>query len=194
MKPLNDTTRNRLIQLLEAGSTNRDIARTLGLNKATPARYRRLLGIAPAAIPPPRNRSELTLAEKWRTLVREDVNGHMTWTGRTAHGTITPVMTHRSKTYTARSVAYEIRSGRTPVGYVKPNCGRADCIAPDHLDDEQDRIRDRAELGRMLGRQSHITECTRGHAVAEHRRYLPDGSGYCGTCHDLNKRARRAAA
>ncbi|WP_406014355.1 hypothetical protein OG520_22290 [Streptomyces sp. NBC_00984] len=192
MTAIDDATRNRLIALLESGATNRAIAAELGLDKTTPARYRRLLGIGPATLPPPR-RCTLTIDEKWATFARPAEDGHMQWTGRLASG-VTPVMTHQSRTIMARPVAYRIRTGRDPVGYVKPGCGAAWCVAPEHQEDEQDRTRERAELGTILGRRTSITECARGHAVAGHRRYLPNGRAYCGTCQDEASHARRAAA
>ncbi|QKN87566.1 HNH endonuclease [Streptomyces phage Ignacio] len=192
MKILDDATRNRIIELLGAGATNRAIARELGLDKSTPARYRRLLGIAPATPPPPPNRCLLTVEEKWRTLVRPTTGDHMEWSGRLAAG-VTPVMPYRGKTLAARPIAYRVHTGRDPVGYVKPGCGQAWCVAPEHQEDERDRIRERSELGAILGRRTYITECTRGHAVAEHRRYLPNGRGYCGACHELAKQTRESS-
>jgi hypothetical protein len=193
--PISDAIRSRIVELLKEGATNRAIARELNVDKSTPAHYRRLLGIAPATRTLPRNRSPLTIEQKWATYTRpaEGDGGHLEWTGRRTKVGATPVMTYRERTHTARIVAFRIRHGRDPIGYVKPECGRPDCVAPDHLEDEQGRNRVRSQFGALLGRTPRITECTRGHAVATHRRYASDGTSYCGTCHEDANRARRAA-
>ncbi|WP_329219188.1 hypothetical protein [Streptomyces microflavus] len=194
MTTLPAETRARIIELLERGATDRNIARIVGVDRKTPARFRRDLKVPAAPRKPPPSTTVVTVEERWRAYASTaDGQGHVTWTGRLAGGA-TPVMSYRSRTVTARSVAYRMHTGRDPVGYVKPDCGQQNCVAPEHQEDEQDRVRERAILGDLLGRRSTITACTRGHAVATHRKYLADGSGYCGTCHQKNKRARRAAS
>ncbi|MEV4966689.1 hypothetical protein AB0886_09815 [Streptomyces sp. NPDC024062] len=193
-RPITAATRNRVISMLEQGATNRAIAAELGIDKTTPARYRRQLGIAPAAPVPPPNRTNLTLTEAWERHTKPTKNGHREWTGRRTKVGDTPVFTHGERTHTARKVAFQIAAGREPDGYVTVECDYAECVEPTHLADLPGRTRVRAQLAAVLGRTSQLTECTRGHAVAEHRRYLPDGSPYCGTCVDENKRASRAAA
>ncbi|MGW9385374.1 helix-turn-helix domain-containing protein [Streptomyces globisporus] len=194
MRIITDAERAQIIEQLESGATDRAVAAACGIDRGTAARYRRGLSIPPAPRPAPPNRSTLTVEEKWRTFVTPaDERGHMTWTGRLASGT-TPVMTHAGRTITARPVAYRMHTGRDPVGYVRPGCGQPNCVAPEHLEDEQDRRRERADLGVMLGRRTRITECRQGHPVATHRKYLADGTGYCGTCHQEAKQARQAAA
>ncbi|MFI6860155.1 hypothetical protein ACIBKZ_09615 [Streptomyces sp. NPDC050421] len=194
MKVLTADTLTRIADLLAAGATNAAIARELGLDKATPARYRRLLGIGPAPVPPAPNRTNLTIAEAWERYTQPRAGGHREWTGRRATGSRTPVFTYRERTYTARKTAFQIAAGREPNGYVTVECDYADCVEPAHLADLPARTRVRAQLAAVLGRVSQLTECTRGHAVAEHRRYLPNGSPYCGTCQDEAHHARKAAA
>ncbi|MGD6762073.1 hypothetical protein ACOKM5_24370 [Streptomyces sp. BH097] len=191
---LSSTTRDQLAAMLRDGATNRDAARTLGIDKSTAARYRAALGIGPAPKRPAYNRSPLTVEEKFLTYTRPVDGGHMEWTGRHTSSNGTPVFTHRERTYTARSIGFRVAAGRAPEGYVTAECGYEGCVAPDHLADEPGRNRVRAQLGALLGRKTYITECTRGHDVNEHRRYSPNGAPYCATCHQLTKRARLEAA
>ncbi|MFF1686050.1 hypothetical protein [Streptomyces sp. NPDC058254] len=188
---LDDTTRDRLAAMLRDGATNRTAARTLGIDKATAARYRTALGLPPATPPPPRNRSDLTVEEKFATYLRPVEDGHAEWTGRRAKSNGTPTFSHHSQTYTARSIGFRIRTGRDPVGYVTTECDRKNCVAPDHLADEPGRIERRAQLAEESGRPTQIVECGRGHDVATHRRYTPGGNAYCGTCHTITKQARK---
>lgn len=188
---LDDTTRDRLAAMLRDGATNRDAARTLGIDKATAARYRTALGLPPATPPPPRNRSDLTVEAKFASFLRPVEDGHAEWTGRLTKSNATPVFTHRERTYSARQIGFRARTGRDPVGYVMTECDRKGCVAPEHLADEPERIERRARLAKESGRPSVITECGRGHDVATHRRYTPDGQPYCGTCHALTRQARK---
>ncbi|MEU4178167.1 helix-turn-helix domain-containing protein [Streptomyces sp. NPDC026589] len=193
MRIITAAERAQAAELLNTGASDRAIAAAVGIDRATVARMRRALDVPPAPRPAPPNRSTLTVEEKWRTFVTPaDERGHMTWTGRLAGGA-TPVMSYAGRAITARPVAYRMHTGRDPIGYVRPGCGRLDCVTPEHQEDEQDRVRERAELGAMLGRRSRVTECRRGHSAATHRRYLADGSAYCGACNKENKQARQAA-
>ncbi|MGW7197251.1 hypothetical protein [Streptomyces chryseus] len=138
------------------------------------------------------NRQTLTVEEKWATFTRPVDGGHLEWTGRRTKVGRTPVFTYRERTITARPVAFRLRTGRAPVGYVKAECEHPGCVAPEHLDDEQGRTQTRAMLAAVQGRATYITECTRGHDLT-HRRYTPDGRAYCATCHQSAKRKRVAA-
>ncbi|MFI8817488.1 MULTISPECIES: helix-turn-helix domain-containing protein [unclassified Streptomyces] len=192
MRIITAAERAQAAELLNTGTSDRAIAAAVGIDRATVARMRRTLDMPPAPRPAPKNRTTISVNEKWQTYVTSaDERGHMTWTGRLANGT-TPVMSYAGCTITARPVAYRMHTGRDPVGYVRPGCGQSDCVAPAHQEDEQDRVRERAELGAMLGRRARVTECRRGHPVATHRRYLADGSAYCGACNKENKQARQA--
>ncbi|GHC44279.1 MULTISPECIES: hypothetical protein [Streptomyces rochei group] len=193
--PLDTATADRLADLLAQGATNRAAARELGIDKNTAARYRALLGVGPAPKRPAPNRSTLTAEQKVMTFMRPADGGHMEWTGRRTRSTGTPVFTHHERTYTARSIAFRAHTGRAPEGYVTAECDQPDwCVAPAHLEDEPGRTRARAALAAITGRATPLVECNRGHATAEHRRYLPDGTPYCGACHAEAKAARRAAA
>lgn len=193
--PLDTATVDRLAELFAQGATNNDAARALSVNKSTAARYRAQLGFGPAPKRPSPCRSTLTLEQKVTTLMRPMAGEHMEWTGRRTKSNGTPVFTHRERTYTARSIAFRAHNGRAPEGYVTAECDEPDwCVAPAHMEDEPGRTRARQALAIITGRATPLVECARGHATAEHRRYLPDGSPYCGACHAEAKAARRAAA
>jgi hypothetical protein len=190
--PLNAATVDRLADLFHQGATNRAAALALGINKETAARYRASLGIGPAPKRPAPNRSTLTVEEKFATYTRPVEGGHLEWAGRHHSANGTPVFTHREQTYTARSIAFRVASGRAPEGYVTAECENPECVAPAHVEDEPGRTRVRAQLAAVLGIATTLTECTRGHDTATHRRYDREGRAYCGTCHADAKRARLA--
>ncbi|MBZ6258159.1 hypothetical protein KVH22_21825 [Streptomyces olivaceus] len=193
--PLDPKTVDRLAALLRQGATNRAIAQAAGIDRTTAARYRAQLGFGPAPKRPAPNRSPLTVEQKVMTLIRPVGGGHAEWTGRRTKANGTATFTHHERTYTARSIAFRAHTGREPVGYVTAECDRPDwCVAPAHLEDEPGRTRARGALAVVTGRATSLVECSRGHATAEHRRYLPDGGPYCGACHAETKRAREAAA
>lgn len=194
MTTLSPATVDRLAELFRQGATNREASRVLGIDRNTAARYRATLGLPPAPKRPAPNRSPLTVEEKCLTYMRPVEGGHMEWTGRRTKSNGTPVFTHHERTYTARSIAFRAAKGRAPEGYVTAECGYAECVAPDHMEDEPGRTRVRAALAAVTGRATSLAECNRGHRTAEHRRYLPDGSPYCGACQAENKRDRQAAA
>jgi hypothetical protein len=149
MPTITAAARSRLIALLEEGATNRAIAAELRLDKETPARYRRLLGIAPATRTPPPNKSSLTIEQKWATYTRPAAGRHIEWHG-TYNTAGVPTFTHRGRPTSARVVAFQIRTGRAPVGYVKTECDHPGCVAPRCVDDRLGRentARLLAELG-----------------------------------------------
>ncbi|MFJ7337850.1 hypothetical protein ACIQUU_31955 [Streptomyces sp. NPDC101116] len=189
---LSPATVDRLAELFAAGASNKAARRELGIDVSTAARYRTKLGFGAAPQPAP-NRSPLTLEQKWRTFARPVEGGHMQWTGRRRAGR-PPAFTHHGREHTARTVAFRIATGRTPDGYVTAECDAPEwCVAPEHVADEPTRTKLRAALAVVIGVESQLTECTRGHDAATHRRYDRDGRPYCGTCHALTH-TRRAAA
>ncbi|MCX5362909.1 hypothetical protein OG864_29865 [Streptomyces sp. NBC_00124] len=176
------------------GATNRAVAAELGIGKDTAARYRDRLGFGPARKHPHPTRTPLTLEQKWATYTRPVEGGHLEWTGRHRTDTKTMVFTHLSREYTARSVAFRVATGRTAEGKVTAECDHPECVAPEHVADEPARTRLRAQYAAVIGITSHLTECTRGHDVATHRRYDRAGRAYCGTCHAEAAATRKAAA
>ncbi|MFF9338075.1 hypothetical protein ACF1AI_37600, partial [Streptomyces albogriseolus] len=78
-------------------------------------------------------------------------------------------------------------------GTVTAECDHLGCVAPACVEDEPGRTRARGQLAAVLGLATPLTECGRGHATANHRRYDRDGHPYCGACRALTD-ARKAAA
>lgn len=186
--PLSPAVAAALADLLRDGATDTAAADALGINRGTAARYCRTLGLPPAPRRPV-NRSPLTLSEAFMECTRPAAGGHREWTGRRTSGG-TPTMTHQGIDYTGRRAAWTIAAGRPPTGYVTAECDAPDwCVAPEHMQDEPGRTRLRGQLAAVLGRTSEITECTRGHDIADHRRYDRTGRAYCALCHAIAKQA-----
>ncbi|MEH0470854.1 hypothetical protein QA943_18700 [Streptomyces sp. B21-097] len=185
---------DRLAELFHQGATNAAAARALGISKTTAGDWRRRLDIAPAPQQPAANRSPLTLEQKWAQHARPVEGGHFQWTGRHRADTGTRVFTHHAREYTARATAFVIGNGRPPRGKVTAECDAPEwCVSPAHVEDTPGRTKLREALAIVQGTASPLTECTRGHAAADHRRYDRDGRPYCGACHAITD-ARKAAA
>lgn len=180
---------------LRAGGTDRGIAAALRCDRKTVAKHRSALNIGPAPKPAAR-RDDRTLEEKWRSFTEPTDDGHLLWTGRTASGSGSPIFKHHERDHSALKVAFTIRTGREPDGYAKAACDRPGCVLPEHVDDTAIRTRDRAALAALTGRWHRQDTCRRaGHDLAEHGRYLPNGTRYCAACAaEAKQQNRRAAA
>lgn len=178
-----NATRADIVQRLAAGHSNNRISRELRCDKTRVARIRRELDLG-EFVPTTHTR---TLEEKWALFTVPTDDGHLLWTGRRTKTSGTPVFSYRERTYTARKIAFRIRTGRDPEGHALAECGTNDCVLPEHVDDGTIRTRDRAALAALTGRTPRRTTCHRGHDYATHRRYLPDGRSYCAACPALAK-------
>jgi DNA-binding CsgD family transcriptional regulator len=134
-----------IVDLLRAGSTNDAIARQLNTDGKRVARIRTEEGL------PPAQRQQPTFAEKWAANTEPTADGHVRWTGRLRDG-VTPSLVHHDRDYTARKAAFEEFHGRTPTGRVRPGCGWAPCVKPDHLEDQQMREQLNAQFAAIFGR------------------------------------------
>ncbi|MET9973905.1 hypothetical protein ACFYOI_03685 [Streptomyces microflavus] len=170
--------------LLRTGVSNNAVVQKLHVDKHRVAALRRTLGL-PAHQPQP-----LTLEEKWATKTRKVDGGHLHWTGTLGSSAGTPVLAYRGTLVTAASVAFRVRTGRTPVGYVLPECDYHHCVAPDHVEDEPGRQKTREQLRYLTGGTARPDRCVHGHDQAEHGKFEDDGTSYCGRC----KAEKRAAA
>lgn len=169
-----------IAELLRAGLGNNAIAKQLHCDRAVVARSRAALRI------PNVSRQPLTLEQTWASNTREVEGGHLEWTGLKATGG-TPVMSYRGKMHTATRIAFRIKHGREPVGYVFAECALHHCVSPDCVDDDLGRARTREQLRYLTGSGERPEKCTRGHDLAEHGAYGTGGTSYCRAC----KRERR---
>jgi hypothetical protein len=128
-----------IIALLREGYSDRYIARTLHADPKRASQLRAKFDL------PPARRSVLTLEQAWTARTRPADDGHLLWAGAVVHGT--PVIRHRGRMHTARRIAFRIEHGREPVGLVRPGCGRDDCVAPAHVEDQPMRDQYNAIFG-----------------------------------------------
>ncbi|MEV4036398.1 hypothetical protein [Streptomyces umbrinus] len=127
---------------------------------------------APAATAP------AGLAAAFTARTRTTKDGHREWTGRATTGG--GRFRHQGRDYTALRAAFILRTGRDPVGSVRPSCDRPTCCEPDHVDDQRTRQRDRAALAAVKGMQHRPPKCKHDQAI--HGRHRADGKRYCAEC------------
>ncbi|MGY6019541.1 hypothetical protein [Streptomyces spinosirectus] len=163
------------------------ITRLLGVDRAAVRRIRRDAGVLRPAV------TYATAEEKWHAHVQSVDGGHLAWTGEHATSAGTPVMRFKEASHSPAAIAFRIKHGRDPQGYVKADCGMRHCVAPEHVDDEAGRLRLREQLRYLSGGQERKPFCRHGHDQAEHGRYEPDGTAYCEACKADRKRSERAA-
>lgn len=183
-----NATRQQITDLIGQGLSNAAIARQLRCDSHRVGAIRRDLGVPNVPQQP------LTIEQKWAARTREIEGGHLEWTGGRQTTSGTPVVGYRGKQYTAAAIAFRIRTGRDPVGYVYAECGHHQCIAPEHVDDEAGRIRTREQLRYLQGGQERPEKCVHGHDQAQHGRYGPGGVSYCEACKADKRRAAKAVA
>ncbi|WP_405676874.1 hypothetical protein OG292_19715 [Streptomyces sp. NBC_01511] len=178
-----NTTEAQIAALLRRGMSNNGIVQQLHCCKNRVARIRRRLGIPNVPAQP------LTLEQKWAASTKPVDGGHLAWTGSRQSTSRTPVMRYGDRMLTAAGIAFRIRTGREPQGYVYAECGFNHCVAPAHVDDEAARRKTREVLRYLSGRGERPAKCGRGHDQAVDGLLTPDGRSYCGGC----KRERRSA-
>ncbi|MGW7196625.1 hypothetical protein [Streptomyces chryseus] len=171
-----NATRADIVTLLREGRSNSAIARELRCDKHRVADIRRDLGIPNVEVQP------LSLEEKWRTKVHPVEGGHLEWRGGRQTASGTPVLRYKEQLHTAAAVAFRIRYGRDPEGYVFAECGFNHCVAPDHVDDAAARRRTREQLRYLSGKGARPDVCAHGHDQAVEGRYTSDGRAYCEEC------------
>jgi hypothetical protein len=181
--------RSAIIAMLRDGHSNKRIATELRVDKTRVARLRRELGL-PTFV---RTEETRSIEDKWRLHARMAEGGHVEWTGeRSPNGR--PLIAYKDRRYSASTVAFRIRTGRDPEGYVKPECGMRHCIAPAHVDDAAGRRRTREQLRYLQGGQALPERCKSGHDQSIHGRLNTDGRSYCETCKRTRDQRQEKAA
>ncbi|MFI7010005.1 hypothetical protein [Streptomyces sp. NPDC050145] len=165
-------------RLLREGLSNTEIGRRLHADKHVVGRIRSELGLPSIVQRVP------SLEEKWAANTRVVDGGHVEWTGSRGTCSGTPVMKYRGKSCAPAGVAFRMRTGRDPQGYVTATCERKHCVAPDHVQDEVERAAARIAL---RPGPPPSGKCRWGHSWAQYVRYEPDGTAYCDRCKYLSK-------
>lgn len=181
-----NATDDEITARLRAGASNAAIVRELHVDKHRVARLRRTAGL-------PAHKPHLpTLEEKWATKTKRVEGGHVHWTGSKGSSAGTPVLAYRGTVVTAASVAFRIRTGRAPDGYVLPECDYHHCVAPAHVEDEPGRQKTREQLRYLTGGTARPERCVHGHDLAVHGKFEENGTSYCGRCTAERRAAARA--
>lgn len=179
---------DEIVTLLRAGHTATEIAKQLHVERQTVGRIRRDLDIPlPARIKYP------TVQAAFEAKAQRVADGHMEWTGSRQTPSGTPVLRHREQMHTAARVAFTIRTGRDPEGYVVAECDMQHCVAPEHVEDEPGRQRLREQARYLTGGGGRPANCPAGHDQAEYGRWQRDGRPYCTRC-KTDRRAARIGA
>lgn len=138
-----------IAELLHAGLSDRAIGRQLNADPKTVSAVRVALGLPKAR---PGKKPAATVQDLFWERVRPTDDGHLLWTGCTTGGT--PVLRHGGRQYTARAVAFRLRHGRDPEGYVTPACTVERCVRPECMDDRITRQRTDALFTAIFGEAS----------------------------------------
>lgn len=173
------------------GFTDKAVAQLTDVDRRTVGRIRRAMGM------PPTSRAttkEFKLKRDWRP----HPSGHTLWVGRryTSGGA---AIRQNKQDIPASHVAFELRTGRTPVGIVKVECGEGECLTPEHLSDEIERRKVRMQERALYGLDPAPWDiCPKGkHTWDESGRVEPDLTPYCKSCNTeraAESRARRNGA
>ncbi|MFC8515529.1 hypothetical protein [Streptomyces sp. NPDC057257] len=170
--------RSDIVAMLRDGHSNSRIVRELHCDRDRVRRIRQELGL-PTFVPAEQTR---TLEEKWALFTKPLDGGHLEWTGIRGTSSGTPLLSYKEKVHTAAAIAYTIKHGRQPHGYVKADCGMHHCVAPDHVDDETGRLAKRAEIRRAAGWGERPATCPAGHDQSVEGRLGSLGEPYCEAC------------
>lgn len=141
------TIRADIAELLRAGLSDRTIARQLHTDAKKVAATRTALGL-------PKAKSGIRPADTPTDLYYRHTkaldNGHTEWTGSVSNEGV-PALRHGGRQLSVYRIAYRLRTGREPIGHVRPACGMPQCVTPDHLDDRDDRERAIATYNSVFG-------------------------------------------
>lgn len=173
--------------LVRAGWKDSAVATALGVHNRAVTRVRDLIGVA-------HHDNSTSKQDKLERFSQPEAGGHTGWSGRLGTSGA-PVIRHLKVQIPASHVAFELRTGRPPVGIVKAECGRGHCLTSAHISDEIERRNVRGQERALYGLEPvPWNTCAKGkHPWAEHGRFQPDLTPYCKGCNtERAGRIRRA--
>ncbi|MFE2712304.1 hypothetical protein ACFXKI_10005 [Streptomyces mirabilis] len=91
-----------------------------------------------------------TPEELFWSRTRPTKDGHLIWTGYHNSNSV-PAFRHGGRGYSARIVAFRIKHGRDPEGYVKAACDVDGCVHPNCVDDRKMRERTESAFAAIFG-------------------------------------------
>ncbi|WP_225080473.1 hypothetical protein [Streptomyces sp. CoT10] len=129
----------KVVAMLRAEATTRQITAATGVSAPTLVRIRRILDIP---VPARNMRTLRTIPEGLALYVEPYGDGHARWTGPYAGDQ--PQLCAGGRRHSARREAFRAHHDRPPVGTVQEDCDEPGCIAGAHLTDQT--IRDEAQF------------------------------------------------
>ncbi|WP_431959368.1 hypothetical protein [Actinacidiphila sp. bgisy160] len=138
-----------------------------------------LLHAAPAAAVPE------GLAEAFAARTRPTEDGHRMWARRVEKCHPAGRFRHKGRDYTAQQAAFLLRTGRMPVGYIRPWCEVPSCCEPEHVEDAETRQRDRTAYAGITGVRHRPWSCD--HDPDTEARVRGDGRRYCHACNRASR-------
>lgn len=175
--------RRDIVSRLVRGESDHGIGRALGVDRHVVATVRKEVGIAVF--------SQSTPVEEQlrRGCGQPDAAGHVFWEGPGDPTRTARIRFHNSELVVSH-LLYQQRTGKPPVGQVRPSCGEKRCIAPGHLTDDIERRKARLLLRAVYGMPKHWDTCGRcGSSWDEEGRVEDSLTLYCRRC--TADRARR---
>lgn len=163
-------------ELLRQGVPAKEVVRRLSIGNHAVLRIRRIEGI-------PAWSCGTTREDKLTRFSVPEPGGHTGWNGRRTR-TGTPSIRHLGVEIAASHVAFEVRTGRPPVGIVKAECGVNGCLTPEHIGDARERSQLRMLERSLLGLPTPPWDvCAQGkHSWEEGGRIQRDLTPYCQGC------------
>lgn len=173
---------DEIVGAIRNGLSDSAVAKLLGVCRNSVGRIRRAEGI-------PAFTNARTLAQVIMQDARTDDDGHTHWDGvRDIHGI--PQVRLDGRYVPVSHVAFEMRYGHKPSGYVKADCGVKHCLTPDHMLDDRGRRTLYLQLRALHGLGGHWTVCRRcGGDWESVGRIQSDLKLYCNHCKSNRKKA-----
>ncbi|MFF4548640.1 hypothetical protein ACFY1J_31145 [Streptomyces sp. NPDC001406] len=137
-------------QLLRDGLSDKGIARQTGAHHTTVAKVRKALRLP---VHKSGRKSYPSLEEAFRARIEPVEGGHLRWIGNRVSGG-NPQLMHDGKPYSAYRVAFTLRTGREATGQARPGCDYAHCVEPRHVEDQDERERNRNDYAAIFGGES----------------------------------------